>query len=193
MSGWLRTDEYEEIRDTLRACRHFLVLAKSDITYWKWVFIALHNAVQGCMVVALTGTDRFGARNPEQERRWREAYAHREELPREEEKLLSFLKLYEKIKKEGTLQSASVKRFDPQGSQDASMKKLNEVRNEFIHFTPMGWALDLSGADRVVIDCLDVATFLVGHSGRFFIFQSCKEGELLALIDEIKSEFSIPK
>src|SRR5437899_4857544 len=114
---WLDTDEYEEIVATLRACRHFLSLATQDVTYWKWVFLALHNIVQGCMVIALTRSDSFGATDAKQEKAWREAYAKGNPLPTDQEKLLSFLDLYDKIKRKGMLQYSSAERFVPRGSQ----------------------------------------------------------------------------
>lgn len=193
MTGSLHTDEYEEILATLRACRRFLALAAEDVTYWKWVFIALHNGVQGCMVVALTRSDRFGAMDPEQERKWHDAYARKEELPRVKEKLLSFSKLYERIKKKGALQSSAVERFEPSGTQGYSMKKLNEIRDDFIHFTPKSWSLDLNGAPLLAADCLEVAAFLVRNCGRFFIFSSFKEGELLELIRDLQRGFAALK
>ncbi len=190
---WLDTDEYEEIVATLRACQHFFSLATQDVTYWKWVFIALHNIVQGCMVIALTRSDSFGAKDAKQEKAWREAYAKGNPLPTDQEKLLSFLDLYDKIKRKGMLQYSSAERFVPRGSQGRSMKKLNFIRNEFVHFTPKGWSLELSGAPRIAIDCLDVAEFLVKRSNRFMIFTSFKEGEMLGLIDELKKEFAAIK
>jgi len=190
---WLDTDEYEEIVATLRACRQFLSLATQDVTYWKWVFIALHNIVQGCMVIALTRSDSFGATDAKQEKAWREAYAKGNPLPADQPKLLKFLKLYEKIQKKEMLPDSSAEGFVPQGSQSASIRKLNSLRNEFVHFTPKGWSLELSGAPRIAIDCLDVAEFLVKCSNRFIIFTSFKEGEMLGLIDELKKKFATIK
>lgn len=37
--------------------------------------------------------------------------------------------------------------------------RLNEFRNEFIHFTPKGWALELEGLPRVALDALDLMQF----------------------------------
>lgn len=188
MKAWLRTDEYEEVGTTLRACRKFIEFAKTDITYWKWVFIALHNAVQGCMVIALTHSDGLGALNPKQERLWRKAHANSENLPPMREKLLSFLELYERTKQKESLPSSTKTRFVPRGTQGRSMKKLNQIRDEFIHFTPKGWALNLCGAPQVAIDCLEVAAFLVAHSGRFCIHASYQEGELINLIRDLQTD-----
>ena len=91
------------------------------------------------MVIALTRSDSFGATDVKQEKAWREAYAKGNPLPTDQEKLLSFLDLYDKIKRKGMLPYSSAERFVPGGSQGRSMKKLNFIRNEFVHFTPKGW------------------------------------------------------
>ena len=135
-------------------------------------------------------SDSFGAKDAKQEKAWREAYAEGNALPTDQEKLLPFLDLYDKIKRRGMLEYSSAERFVPQGSQGRSMKKLNFIRNEFVHFTPKGWVLELSGAPRIAIDCLDVAEFLVKLSNRFMIFTSFKEGEMLGLIEELKKGFA---
>mgnify|MGYP007122466428 CR=1 FL=1 len=51
MKYCLETNEREEVFVTLSACHDFLQRASNDVDYWKWAFIALHNAVQGAMVV----------------------------------------------------------------------------------------------------------------------------------------------
>ena len=190
---WLHTDEYQEVVSTLKSCRHFLARTDYDVTYWKWVFISLHSVVQGCMVIALTRSDSFGAINAEKERAWREAYAKGNVLPSEQSNLLSFLDLYGKIKKKGAIQNTSVDRFVLKGSQTRSIKALNSVRNDFIHFTPKGWALELSGAPKIALDCLDVARFLIMNSGRFNIFNDFKEGELIDLMNSLIADFKAQK
>ena len=91
------------------------------------------------------------------------------------------------------MQSSAVERFKPTGTQGASMKVLNDVRNDFIHFTPKGWSLDLSDSPQLAIDCLDVSEFLVSSSGRFCLFTGFKEGELVGLIHGLKKDFAAMK
>ena len=43
--------------------------------------------------------------------------------------------------------------FKP-GTQGRSVKQLNKLRNEFIHFVPKGWSLEVDA--RIVDDCLNV-------------------------------------
>ncbi len=146
MATWLETDERQEVFVTLSACHDFLQRASAEIYYWKWVFIALHNAVQGTMVVALKQSDGFGPIRENIRRKWYKEYAETGTPPPIEEKLLWFLALYDKIKESGTLQGHEVSPYSPPGNQDWAMKKLNEIRNEYIHFTPKGWHLDLTDA-----------------------------------------------
>lgn len=51
-------------------------------------------------------------------------------------------------------------KFNPNRQQDASVKKLNYFRNEFIHFMPKGWSIEVSGMPRLCSDCLGVIKHL---------------------------------
>ena len=55
-------------------------------------------------------------------------------------------------------------KFDPQGTQGASVKLLNRLRNQYAHFTPRVWALELKGLPTMAKDCLQVAEFLAWES-----------------------------
>jgi hypothetical protein len=57
------------------------------------------------------------------------------------------------------------KRFHPQGTQSHSVRRLNELRNKFIHFTPEGWLLEVSRMPHICLDCLAVIHFLESQSG----------------------------
>ena len=48
----------------------------------------------------------------------------------------NFLNLYEKIKSDTILFYVTSKKFTPEGTQGKSIKDLNRLRNQFIHFTP---------------------------------------------------------
>lgn len=68
----------------------------------------------------------------------------------------SFLNLYKKIKGNPILGY----KFEPKRQQGRSVKKLNRLRNEFIHFMPRGWSIELSGLPCIFRDCLDVLSEL---------------------------------
>ncbi len=65
--------------------------------YWKWIVIALHNALQGFMVLALKGSNGLNVLTEECEKEWIAAFKRHDNVwPKR--KLDTFLNLYKKIK-----------------------------------------------------------------------------------------------
>ena len=137
--------------------------AKTDIYRWKWALVALHSAVQGFMVLALRGGNGLAALKDDVAAAWLEAYEKQQPLP--EERLDSYENLYKKIKSDRMLMYGHSKTFVPTGSQGGSINKLNDLRDDFIHFVPKGWSLEVTGLPRLFGDCLDVIEFLGWESG----------------------------
>ena len=63
------------------------------------------------------------------------------------------------------LQYVHSKKFVPKGQESRSIKRLNKLRNEFIHFTPQGRSLKVSGLPQLCGDVLNIIDFLVNSSG----------------------------
>lgn len=57
---WLRTDEMEEFIGALEFCAELSETVRDDVMRWKWLIVALHNALQGACVGALRGQDTAG-------------------------------------------------------------------------------------------------------------------------------------
>lgn len=47
-------------------------------------------------------------------------------------------------------------KYVPKGQEGTSLRKLNKLRNEFIHFMPKGWAIGLNGLPDIFRDCLNL-------------------------------------
>ena len=165
MRAWLQTDEQEEAVSSLEACARFSAdLVSTDYEYhWKWVVVALHSAVQGFMVLALRGGNGLAALRPQNEARWLEA--RRRGQPPPKETLDGFLALYEKVKSDRMRFYVHSQSFSPSDTHDTSLKRLNCIRNDFIHFLPRSWALDVSGLPRIALDSLQLIDFLGWRSG----------------------------
>lgn len=156
---YYRTDEETEAADALTVSARFAPELASDMRMWRWVIIALHNGVQGFMVLSLRHGNGLLALTDESAAAWLKAYEEdANEFPPEQ--LDSYLGLYKKIKnsKWGTV--GGNQRFVPQGTQGRSIRKLNRIRNEFIHFTPKGWSLELAGLPQICLDALAVVSSL---------------------------------
>jgi hypothetical protein len=156
---YYRTDEENEAADALLMAARFAEEAASDIRMWRWVIIGLHNAVQSFMVLSLRHGYGLAALTEKSAAAWLAAY-EANATTYLEEKLDSYLCLYKKTKstKYGTI--GSNQNFVPQGSQGRSVRKLNRIRNDFIHFTPKGWSLELAGLPRICLDALALLSFL---------------------------------
>lgn len=153
---WLRTDERKEAAKGLEFLIHALNLSKQDIYYWKWVIIGLHNTVQSFIVCSISGTAGIGALKKEV------AIKILKEMESDtrtyiEPKLDYFPGLYDKMKKQLS--------FSPGKTIDKSIVRLNIFRNDFIHFTPKGWSLELAGLPDISRDCLKVIEFLGWNPG----------------------------
>ena len=133
---YLRTDDLTEAIKSLEMVGKLLPDLLHDVYIWKWVIHALHSSFQGFMVAALKGSSGLAVLTKKSEEAWHKA--HRDgsrTFPRQ--KLDTFPNLYKKIKTEKMLMYSRSEKFVSTVEQDWSVRKLNSLRNDFIHFRPM--------------------------------------------------------
>jgi hypothetical protein len=153
------TDEETEAAEALCMAARFAEQAAADIRMWRWLIIALHNAVQGFMVLSLRHGNGLAALTEKSAAAWLAAYkANATTYP--DEQLDSYLSLYKKVKSTEYGTICGNQNFVPRGSQGLSIKRLNSIRNNFVHFTPKGWSLELAGLPRICLDVLALLSFL---------------------------------
>lgn len=155
----LRTDEEAEAAEALCMASRLADELDRDLSIWRWVIIALHSSLQGFMVLSLRHGNGLLALSDRSYAEWMEAYENEGPYPKKE-KLDSYLGLYKKIKSEKIGQVGGNERFEPKGTEGRSIKKLDAIRNDFIHFTPKGWALEVDGLPSICNDCLRLIQFL---------------------------------
>ncbi len=158
------TDTFVETVSALEASSDELARVLRDSYRWKWVILALHSILQGMMALALEGGNNLRVLKPKDAKRWLDAYESGSPLPADLE-MDNFLNLYEKIKSDTILFYVTSKKFTPEGTQGKSIKDLNRLRNQFVHFTPCTLAFILNGLPEMTIDCLKIAWFLAYDSG----------------------------
>ncbi len=161
--SWLITDGAVETVSAFEVFAEEAQRLSSDPYRWKWAIISLHSGLQGSMVLALQGSHGLHVLRKEDAKRWLEAHERGGPYPGDL-KLDDFLSLYEKIKSDKMLKYVNSKKFVPKGTQGGSVNLLNRLRNEYVHFTPRVWALDLAGLPTMALDCLSVAEFLAWES-----------------------------
>lgn len=184
---WLRTNERKEAVNSLEKTYQFLLEVHEDPYNWKWVIIALHNATQAFMVLALMGTASLNVIKYRE--KWFEAIRLGNEYPKQQS-LLNFLKLYNDIKlKNRMMQNISSKLFLCSEEIDGSMEKINELRNNFIHFIPCSWSIEIALFPEICKQVLSVVEFLILESGnvRFYDDDEFEKVNLAELITKMKS------
>ena len=139
------------------------------------------------MVLALRGTNNLNVWRKEDAEKWLDAYDRGEKSP-VGLKLDTYLNLYKKIKSNSMLMYTSSIAFQPKGTQGRSIKKLNSLRNDFIHFTPKGWSLETSGLAQITEDCIDVIEFLAFECGNIIWHESQLEAKTRSLVNKANSE-----
>jgi hypothetical protein len=179
---YLSTDTDHDAVEALESTARFLDSVLTDADMWKWTIIALHNAVQGFMVLALQGTWHVTVlRREQRERKLRaqqEFYRARETGDIQAAKqanqvmlfgdadLAPFEELYSRIKSAdlGMIQFVGSQHFIPRPTDDQCMECLDDLRNEFLHFVPSSRRFLLTRFPAVTEIGLHVISFLVHES-----------------------------
>lgn len=157
----IRTDTLHEAVTALESLNSMLPQVLSDPVQWKWVIQTLHAVLQNFMVAALEGTSPTRVLKPlskkEQERISKGKMVER--------KLKNFMDLYACIKDGDMMSQYTVSHvFVPNATQDKNVEDLNELRNEFIHFTPKSYVLDVWNFPSLTQDIIDIIRFLAFQS-----------------------------
>ena len=140
---FIETDERKEAMKALEFVTFALRLSSEDVYCWKWVIIAVHNAMQAFIVCAISGTAGLGAIKEHIVAKWLKVLdSGSGSYP--DLSLGWFPELYARMKKEFN--------FVPLPNVDESVDRLNKFRNGFIHFTPKAWLLEALRAFQNVID-----------------------------------------
>ena len=147
---WLRTDEKEDLISSLKMIDVAVRSLPADEQMWKWVVISTHAAVQGMFVVRLESGDSFEVSKPKGVEKW--LAAHRGDRNYPELKMDYFTELYGKVKS-GKVQGFN---FQPNSTRDENITRLNSLRNDFIHFMPKGWSIEIALLCEVCLDCLNM-------------------------------------
>ena len=194
MENWLETDESQEAVLALQLVSEQLahLEATGNSHYWIWIIVALHNALQGFMVLALRGSNNINVLTEDCAQEWLAAY-ERNDGKYPEQRLDNFLNLYKKIKSKPMRMYDNSRVFQPSGTQGRSVKKLNALRNDFVHFVPNGWAIEISDLTQIVNDCLNIISFLAFDCGNILWHEQVWETKTKDLIEKAKQSVNLVK
>jgi hypothetical protein len=157
--------------------------------HWKWVFISLHNALQGFMVLSLQGTNSLNVLTPKSAREWLEGYESGRPL-KNPTKLDYFLELYGKIKSDAMIIWSNSKPFVPNSTQDRSVRRINDFRNVLIHYIPASSAFNMKTRTQDLLDVIPIIESLAFESNNVFNYDEGKSERVRKLCISIRKQAS---
>ncbi len=121
---------------------------------WKWISIALHGALYGFAICMLKGTD------------------YERVIFKDKNNINKLIGLDEAIKRcqlsEYTKMTIVSKELVLNNKQKESIRILkNLLRNNFIHYIPSNWSIEIHGCPGMAIDILSIIKFLALESGNY--------------------------
>lgn len=207
--NWLRFDERLDVLTSLSFCSKCLDDVAENPAAWKWAILSMHNALQGSMVCHLSGTGGFGALSEQSFKKlmaWHDR-DRRGEIRREyvgpdmlgipssrikEQKDYPprarladaselFKRLYDVGKRHEGGAGAILTIPDP---IRVSFRCLHSYRNDFSHFPPQLWSIDIS---RLPQDFIHIIKVMKQIADDPWPFRHCTEEESTRLCELLKS------
>lgn len=166
---WLQLTEEINTLDYLEQAYHYIRQTKTKDIAWKWVVLTLHGALYGFAICALQGT------NPDN--------VIFRTKKKGIEKLISFGEALKRCQDPKWLHRP----VKLSNQQKESIRKLkHEFRNNFEHYVPKLWAIELSGMPQIAIDVLEVIRFLALDTGSYTRFNSTQKKKVKSIVFQSK-------
>jgi len=170
---WLRFTAETNALDFLERAGRFIQQTESDTKAWKWVILSLHGALYGFAICACRSTD-YGN------------IIHK--TKKGVERLISLddaLRICQDGEWMGTLSGG--KPLELNESQIYSIKKLKKsLRNNFEHYIPKGWSIEIHGLPGIAMDILDIIRFLAVETFRYQHLSQSQRRRIKSIIFQSK-------
>lgn len=155
---YLHTDEKDNAIDFLAMAARFRTEAEAEPARWKWVFIAAHGALYGFMVCALTRTN------------YENVCQYDQKEQKYTDRLIGFPEALKRVQSTnyicGYVDAAPLKVSTDQHKDIALLTNL--LRNNFEHFTPKLWAIEMAGFPRILASAAELIEALAFKTGTVF-------------------------
>lgn len=149
-SAWIRYSEETNSLDYLEKTYFFIREIEKDRTAWKWVILCTHSALYGFAICALKGTSPANVTTKDD---W----------------LIGFPEAIKRCQDPKWMRMTVVsKLLQLTPEQEQSINRLQkEFRNNFEHYVPKLWAIEVSGMPNIIGHSLDVIRFLALESRNY--------------------------
>jgi hypothetical protein len=185
----LQFDEELDAICSLELLAEYLPRVITGPYHWKWVILALHNSLQGFMVLALRGTNSLNVVSKKSAKVLNKAYENRKPASKPPT-LDSFMGLYRKVKSSAMQIYSTSKPLISTPAQDKSVDRLNKFRNDFVHYTPAISIFYLPAWAQIVLDVVPIIEFLTFQSNSIMFYEEQARDRVNGLCTITKKEAS---
>ena len=187
MTEYITTDERLDVLASLEACADNLARTRESDRAWKWVVLSMHSALQGAMVCHLSGGAQIGALKGNCAKSWLN-WLNERKYVEDEVPPKSFVASAPELLRRLT---GSSHRFENDcgqvieitEAQSRSFKSLHDLRNEFTHFHPKGWSVEMALIRESASDVLEILDTIAKDP---WPFRHMAESERTALDSRIR-------
>jgi hypothetical protein len=164
-ASYLRLSTETNALDYLEKAYWFIRKAADDKMSWKWIVLCLHDALYGFAICACKGT-------------------HDQSVINRQGQLIAFGVALDRCQNKKLMRmTISSQHFQPTDAQKESIRIMkNILRNNFAHFQPSGWSIEISGLPQISIDILDSIKFLALDTGNYTNLSTQQELKIKSLI-----------
>lgn len=137
---WVRfQDEFDDAIISVDLLARLMQPVEREPLLWKWIIIAAHNALQGAMVCALSGTDGTGALGDASARKVLD-WLRTQDGPHPEPWMADFPLLVDRARDAQRVRDGPPLILSDDEVRD--LDRLNRLRRGAMHFTPKGWSIE---------------------------------------------------
>jgi hypothetical protein len=150
---WLRIDERGNAIDSLEMAGVFLEQIPPLIK-WKWVIIAMQQALYGFAILAIKGT-----------------YPRKRVMGKDGKRLITIWEALRRCEDPQWMKQHRDSKVLARTQEEATAIRflVSEFRNNFEHFQPAAWSIEVSGMPRVVNHVIHVIRFLALESNNVLL------------------------
>jgi hypothetical protein len=153
--NWVQTDEAEDVAGSIRHVIRAAQFVKEDSAALKWVVMALHSALQGACICHLTTTAApVGAVTERNAGEWLNYFEDTRTNPNAKSPkthLMGLPDLLKAVRKPCSAGDGSnvVGVLITESELNWLSRFHKNIRNQFAHFEPMGWSIEVSGIPEI--------------------------------------------
>lgn len=187
---YLDTDEQRDVLISIAELDRQLARVETDVQAWKFAIVSLMFAVNGALVCFLTGTMNMGALRSDIAEKLRESREPGSTVPLPEPRLAQPEDLLKRAKG-GKRYDTARKVLAVSDGQSSSFELLVYFRNQFTHFSPIGWSIEYSGLPERFLDVLGIIESVNNDSWAFRHLDEDDRAELSQTLLSIRQRLQV--